>query len=339
LTGASKAASLTECDETMTPFCGRGWVNPKFRIRDFCEVQLIARDSNPEPLAVRRAVREGGRRSPIDAKLVGRGEGERVGSRGDNGDWPSDEGSFDDLPDLPEEWGVIVIPDDLSELSDEVAAVQAELRRSGPPTRWQRFAARPAIRRLRRFAAAGVRAPVLIISMAVLVTVASLFASAWPGSPRTPAVQRTADSKTDDTPDGLPALDLLDQAGNHVSLAASLPAVVLVTDSCDCAKLVSDTIAAVPPDITVITVVAGATTPAPAGTRSAGTPATGAAPQPQGKKVRTLRDPTGELRTDLKLGRPDGTAAALLVNRTGTIIQRYARTSSVEDLRPYLNRL
>jgi len=32
----------------------------------------------------------------------------------DNGGWPSDGGSPDDLPDLPEEWGVIVIPDDLS---------------------------------------------------------------------------------------------------------------------------------------------------------------------------------------------------------------------------------
>ena len=29
----------------------------------------------------------------------------------------------DDLPDLPEEWGVIVIPDDLSELADEVGAI------------------------------------------------------------------------------------------------------------------------------------------------------------------------------------------------------------------------
>ncbi len=309
-------------------------VSPKFRSGRFCEVKLIADDRNLPVLAVGRAVREGGRRSPIDARLVGRGEGERVGSRGDNGDWPSDEGSFDDLPDLPEEWGVIVIPDDLSELSDEVAAVQAELRRSGPPTRWQRFAARPGVRRLRRFAAAGVRAPVLIIAMAVLVTVASLFASAWPGSPRTPAVQRTAD-KTEDNADELPALDLLDRGGNHVSLRGTLPAVVLVTDSCDCAKLISDTIAAVRQDIAVVTVVSGATTPAATGQP----PATGAAPQAQGKTVRALRDPTGELRTDLKLGTPDGTAAALLVNRSGTIIQRYARTSSVEDLRPYLARL
>src|SRR3954447_1473572 len=94
----------------------------------------------------------------------------------DNGGWPSDGGSPDDLPDLPEEWGVIVIPDDLSELSDEVAAIRAELRETERPSRLRRFLNRPAMRRLRKVANGAVRAPVLIISMAVLVTVASLFA-------------------------------------------------------------------------------------------------------------------------------------------------------------------
>src|SRR5690349_8621179 len=108
----------------------------------------------------------------------------------DSGGWSSDGGSADDLPDLPEEWGVIVIPDDLSELSDEVEAVRAELRLAERPTRWRRFAARPGVRRARRLAAMTLRAPVLIISMAVLVTVASLFASAWPGPPRPQATQR-----------------------------------------------------------------------------------------------------------------------------------------------------
>ena len=107
-----------------------------------------------------------------------------MGSRSDNGgDWPFDGGSPDELPDLPEEWGVIVIPDDLSELAEEVEAIRAELRQVERRTRWQRIAARPAVRRLRRVAAVALKAPVLIISMAVLVTVASLFASAWPGSP------------------------------------------------------------------------------------------------------------------------------------------------------------
>src|SRR5690349_7377150 len=96
----------------------------------------------------------------------------------DNGGWPPDGGSSDELPDLPEEWGVIVIPDDLSELSDEVEAVRAELHLAPPPNRWQRFVRRPAMRRLRKAGSLLLRAPVLIVSMAILVTAASLFASA-----------------------------------------------------------------------------------------------------------------------------------------------------------------
>lgn len=144
-----------------------------------------------------------------------------MGSLSDNGgNWPPDGGSPDGLPDLPEEWGVIVIPDDLSELSDEVTAVRDELRRSQRQSRWQRFAERPGMRTLRRAGAASLRAPVLIISMAVLVTVASLFASAWPGPARSPATQRTA-TTTDDRGDTLPALELIGADGRTVPLRGS----------------------------------------------------------------------------------------------------------------------
>jgi len=255
-----------------------------------------------------------------------------VGSQNDNGgDWSPDGGSSDDLPDLPAEWGTIVIPDDLSELSDEVAAVRAELRRSGQRTRWQRFAARPGMRRLRRIAAACLKAPVLIISMAVLVTVASLFASAWPGPPRQPAVQRSA-SATTDSDESLPALDLLNADGQTVPLRGQLPAVVLLTDGCDCAAFVAATTAAAPRTVTILTV----TTAAPP---SAATPPTGAAPQAEGKTVRALRDPTGELRKNLGLGLPDGTATAVLVNKQGTIIRKALRTKSVDQFRADLARL
>src|SRR5919107_3019719 len=105
-----------------------------------------------------------------------------MGSRSDNGgDWPFDGGSPDGLPDLPEEWGVIVIPDDLSELADEVRAVRAELGLSRPQTPWQRFTAHPAVRRLPRIAAAGAAGPGLIIAMAGVVTVGRPFTPARPG--------------------------------------------------------------------------------------------------------------------------------------------------------------
>jgi hypothetical protein len=255
-----------------------------------------------------------------------------VGSRSDNGgDWTPDGGSSDGLPDLPEEWGVIVIPDDLSELDDEVEAIRAELRRAGQRGRWHRLTDRPAVRQVRRVAAAAVKAPVLIISMAVLVTVASLFASAWPSPPRSPSTARTA-STADSGTDILPALELVGTDGENVPLRAQLPAVVLVTDGCDCAQLVAETTAAVRPDIAVVTVSSAAPSTGIA-------PPTGATPQAQGKTVRALRDPTDELRKNLELGTPDGTAAALLVNRGGEIVREVLRTKSIESFRADLARL
>jgi hypothetical protein len=255
-----------------------------------------------------------------------------VSRYGDNGGWANDGDSADDLPDLPEEWGVIVIPDDCSELADEIRAVQAELAVTRPRTRWQRFAARPWVRLLRRAGAAGMRVPVLIVSLAVMVTVASLFASTWPGPSRSPATQRTANT-TDDRGDTLPALELIGPDGQTVALRRQLPAVVLLTDGCDCARLIADMTTAVRPDIVLVTVTSGA--PPSSGT----TPPTGAAPQAQGKTVRTLRDPTGTLRTHLRLGSPDGTAAALLVNRGGEIVRSELHIRSVDAVKPDLARL
>ena len=257
-----------------------------------------------------------------------------MGSLSDNGgNWPPDGGSPDGLPDLPDEWGVIVVPDDLSELSEEVSAVRAELQRSQHRTRWQRFTDRPGMRVLRRIGSASLRAPVLIISMAILVTVASLFASAWPGPSRPPTTQRTA-TTTDEAGGVLPALELIGSDGRTMPLRAQLPAVVLLTDGCLCTDLIADTSAATPASITVVTVVSGA-----AAGQTGAAPPTNAAPATGGKAVRALRDPTGELRSGLNLGAPDGTAAALLVNRNGVVIRKVPRTVSIEDFRPDLARL
>jgi len=239
----------------------------------------------------------------------------------------------DDLPDLPEEWGVIVIPDDLSELDDEVRAIRAELHLVEHPSRWQRFLHRPVGRRLQRAAIMLVRAPVLIVSLAILVTIASLFASAWPGPPRQPTTQRTSGTTTEPAATTLPALELFGTDGRPVALNADLPAVIMLVDDCDCAQLVTDTIAAVPPSIAVITVSAAAAATA------AGTPPTGATPQAQGKIVRILHDPTNTVRTTLKLPPSGDTAASiLLVDKGGTIVRRL-RTATVELIKPDLARL
>jgi hypothetical protein len=251
----------------------------------------------------------------------------------DDGGRSSDGGLPDDLPDLPEEWGVIVIPDDLSELDDEVVAIRAELRLAEKPTRWRRFANRPAARRIRRLFGTTLRAPVLIISLAVLVTVASLFASAWPGPPRQPATQRTA-ATADSAGTRLPALELVGTDGKNVPLRERLPAVILLIEDCDCAALVSDTIAKVRPDIAVITIVA-----AGAAASAAGTPPTGAAPQAQGKTLRVLHDPAGNVRDQLGLTEPDDTAAVLVVDSGGKIISKIQRTADFTEIEPQLARL
>jgi hypothetical protein len=251
----------------------------------------------------------------------------------DNGGWSSDGGPPDDLPDLPEEWGVIVIPDDLAELSDEVDAIRAELRLTEGPTRWQRLLRRPGMRLLHRLATGAVRAPVLIISMAVLVTIASLFASAWPGPPRQPTAQRTS-STTGDRLTSLPALELTGADGRNVPLTAQLPAVIVLTEGCDCDQLVADTIAAVRPEIAVVTITGKV-----ASSAGAGTPPTGAAPQAQGKKVQVLHDPSGDVRRQLKVGVPDGTAAVLVVDRDAKVVRNLLRTISIDEFKPDLDRL
>jgi hypothetical protein len=252
----------------------------------------------------------------------------------------NDGNSPDELPDLPEEWGVIVIPDDLSELSDEVEVIRAELRQTDRTTRWRRLFDRPGLRQLRRLGLALLRAPVLIISMAVLVTVASLFASAWPGPPRQPVVQRT----NDDHLEWLPALELVGDDGQMVPLRAKLPAVILVTDGCDCDTLVSATAAAAKdrPQVAIVVIAAalsGAASSKP--TTGQNTPATQTTPLAQtDHPVQVLHDPPGkDVREELKLGKPDGTAAALVVDSKGQIVETIARTASAEFIQPFLARI
>lgn len=253
----------------------------------------------------------------------------------DNGGRPPGGGSPDDLPDLPDEWGVIVIPDDLSELAEEVAAVRAELHTGPPLTRRQRLLQRPWARRLHRFGTLMVRTPALIVSMAVLVTVASLFASAWPGPPRQPATQRTAGA-TETRTDTLPALDLIGVDGQAVPIMGRLPAVVILTDGCDCSALIADTAVAARPGTTVLA-VSSISASAPSGVT--GALSTARTPAADGRAVTVLHDPTDTLRHQLDLGAPDGTAAIIVVDHRGKIVRIHPRAASIEIVRPDLARL
>lgn len=238
-----------------------------------------------------------------------------------NGGSPHDGGGPPDgVPDLPPEWGTVIIPDDPSELAEEIAAVRRDLQRQARREAWRRWLGRAP--QGGKGSETSLRVPLMIMSIAVLATLTSLLAMIWPGQRLEPAVERTAMATASPV---VPALDLIDVDGSPVSLRGLLPAAVLLTDGCECADLVTDTATVARAGITVITVT-GAAAPTP----RASTPR---APEFGTAVVRTLADPTGELRGQLRLGPPGTAAIVLLVSGTGEVRRTVAATTSIEDFR------
>ena len=189
-------------------------------------------------------------------------------SGGDGGGWPPDE-----LPELPPEWGTIVIPDDASELAQEATKVRRELRRQVRQRRWRRWLHLPPPGpRDNDEEATTLGVPLLVISIAVIATLTSLFAIAWPTRQLRPDLRPTAVASTPvagtpgssapagtataaptgpattaptgtDTPRalGVPDVSLIDPDGGTLRLRGALPAVVLLVDGCDCSQLVTAT--------------------------------------------------------------------------------------------------
>jgi hypothetical protein len=250
---------------------------------------------------------------------------------GNGGTPPDGGGRPEGVPDLPPEWGTVVIPDDLSELAEESAAVRKDLRRQVRRDTWGRRLGWPVRSGPNQ---SSLRIPLLIMAVAVLATLTSLFAVTWPG--RQPSIAPPVARQSGSVPAPsrtVPALDLIDVDGSPVSLRALLPAAVMLTDGCDCARLVADTAAAAKPGVTVVTVTKSSAPPPRASTPRA--PGTGAA------SIRTLADPTGELRGSLQLG-TQGTgrvATVLIVARTGEIISTVPAAQTIEQFRADLARL
>ncbi|GAB3509877.1 hypothetical protein GCM10027575_21580 [Phytohabitans suffuscus] len=245
---------------------------------------------------------------------------------GNGGTPPEGGGRPEGVPDLPPEWGTVVIPDDISELAEESAAVRKDLRRQSRRDTWRRWVGRPVHGHPGR---SSLRIPLLIMAVAVLATLTSLVAVTWPGrqpQPLPPPVARQSGSPPAPTRT-VPALDLIDVDGSPVSLRGLLPAAVMLTDGCECATLVADTAAAAKPGVTVVTVTRSSPPPPRASTPrapGAGTPS-----------VRRLADPTGELRGSLQLG-TQGTgqvATVLLVARTGEIISTIPAAQTIDQFR------
>jgi hypothetical protein len=232
--------------------------------------------------------------------------------RGDNGGERPPEGGG--VPDLPPEWGVIVIPDDAAELDDEAGALRRQWRREARINRWrQRFGLAP-LRIGRGRAGSSLALPLLIMSIAIVATLTSLFALVWPNHParRTTGTEPSAATSAATLAD----VTLFDSDAKPVRLRDSLPAVILLVDGCDCGRLISATASAAPAAVTVVAVAHAV--PALPSTSGPADPAASGAPA---ARVRALADPAGVLLKTFRSGASAaGQAVALLVRRGGGIL-------------------
>jgi hypothetical protein len=246
---------------------------------------------------------------------------------GGNGDgWPPEGGGQSDgLPGLPPEWGTVVIPDDAAELADEAAEVRREMRREARRTVWRRRLGLPP-RTAGEDGQPSLGLPLLIMSIAVIATLTSLFAVAWPGRNNHPMLGPQASRNAVSTPRAgtIPAdLALTDAAGVTVRLTKAAPAALLLVDDCSsCDDLVAATVAAAPDPVTVL--VVGRTPPTIA---------------PSASNVRRVADRQERLRDALKLGPPSKLAAVVLVASSGEIVLKLPAVESVDTFRAELTTL
>jgi hypothetical protein len=269
-----------------------------------------------------------------------------MGTRGDNGgnERPQEGGG---LPDLPPEWGTVVIPDDASELDDDGVSVRRSFRREAFRRRWRRrlhLRQRP----MRRVDddSPGLAVPLLIMSVAVIATLTSLFAVAWPGqrSRTVPPLVRSPQTIS------IADLALVDGKGTRVLLRDVAPAVILLDENCPCDAFVGATFDAV-------SMARPAATPASPGTAVASAAAANRPPSdhvsiivvgqavPQVPSLSTpavpvvaLADPKHELRTAIPALTPpsrgaDILAAAVLIDASGSIVRVVPAVTSAQDFR------
>jgi len=241
--------------------------------------------------------------------------------RGGNGGGrpPDNGGQPEGLPGLPPEWGTIVIPDDPAELALEADEVRKELRRTGRRLRWRRRLRLPGANVTGQ---PSLGLPLLIMSIAIMATLTSLFAVAWPGgSRRIDSPARTATAPA--TPPSVPDVTLVDGTGTQVRVKELLPAVILFVDSCECADLVSATERAAAPQVAVLAI--GRAAP------SLASSATGV-PSP----ARPLADRDGRLRAALALPMVAGSASVALVKNDGAVAHVVLAANSVDSFRNQL---
>lgn len=233
--------------------------------------------------------------------------GTQRGGNGDNvppeGDRPPDPDLPEpELPELPPE---LTIPDDLSELGDEVERIRSELAREH---RLPGSGRRPA-----HIGEPSIGLPLLIMSVAVLITLVSLFVMAWSGTESSTGDEGVPTSAGGVTQ--LPPITLTDAAGQPVSLAGQLPMVLMLVESCECDALLAETVATAPAEVTVVAVGSSPPSPPPG--------------DPDHPAALLLADPNGLVRGQLGLGPPTDAAAVVLVAQDGRIIQTHPAATGI----------
>ena len=238
--------------------------------------------------------------------------------RSGNGGTPDDNGrhSHEPLPDFPAEWGPVIIPDDASELDSDRQSLLRERRRVARRNRLRALTGRPPLP-VGPGEQQSLGIPLLVMAVAVLITLVSLFVVTWIRGPANtfglPSSNRRPDSTS--ATSGLSDINLTDTVGAPVRLGTVLPAVILLVDGCSCAPLVDQLAHAAPANVTVVPIGHSV----PSGT-------------PVAPNVRPLADPTGALASRFPHDARAGTATAVLLDKSATIKATVETVKAVGDI-------
>ncbi|MGI5246579.1 hypothetical protein [Dactylosporangium sp. CA-139066] len=247
--------------------------------------------------------------------------------RGDNGggERPQEGGG---LPDLPPEWGTIIIPDDAGALDGEGAPIRRQFRRAAIRRRWRRrLHLRPEPVRRTTDDSPGLAVPLLIMSIAVIATLISLFAVAWPGhAPKTNPQVGTPTTAPASV--SLGSITLQRPDGTAVSLKGLTPAVILLVDGCSCEQLIRSTTDAVAGSsgAAKVLVVATHAPTLPAGLN-------------EKVAVHALADPNNSVRATVPALANDRTSTAVLVGADAKTVKIVKSVTTPEDFKGELSQL
>lgn len=232
----------------------------------------------------------------------------------DGGERPPENGRPEGVSGLPPEWGTVVIPDDPAELAEEAEELRRHLRRSSRRSGWRRrlgLAERPG--------EPSVGLPLMIMAIAIVATLTSLFVVTWPRQQvPAPLGSRPVQAVMD--------VILTDAGGAGVRLRDVVPAVVLFVDGCSCALLLAETAIAAAPTVTVVPV-------------GHAIPLAATGPPGASARIRPLADPADRLRTILALPPPTDRASVVLISRTGQVTKLVPAARTLDDFRADLERL